>query len=289
MPTTATTKPFLTYQQQLDLLKTRGLIVHDEPQALLTLKDINYYRLSAYSLTLRKHDIFYTGVTFDDIVNLYNFDDRLRRIVLRFSFAVEHSISAYLAYKHANNHGPLGYLNNQYFRDEKHHAAFINRLFQKLERSAEPAIVHHRNDLGGVYPFWVAIEAMSFDMISLFFKNMKTSDKKDISGNYYGDRGLYYHVENWLHCCVNIRNIAAHGARFYNRILPAKVRYKIGDGGKFRSDSPFANFYAMFMLLPTAEQKTAFVNFLSHLFNEYPKANIDKLGFPNDWENILVI
>jgi abortive infection bacteriophage resistance protein len=41
-------KPAETYQQQLDRLKSRGLIVPDEPFALHVLEHHNYYRLSAY-------------------------------------------------------------------------------------------------------------------------------------------------------------------------------------------------------------------------------------------------
>jgi len=43
-------KPHLTYQQQLELLKNRGLIVKDEKFAIIKLQHISYYRLSAYFL-----------------------------------------------------------------------------------------------------------------------------------------------------------------------------------------------------------------------------------------------
>lgn len=46
------TKPFKTYDEQLDLLISRNLIVRDRVFALSILHHINYYRLSAYSLTL---------------------------------------------------------------------------------------------------------------------------------------------------------------------------------------------------------------------------------------------
>ena len=288
MPTTAKTKPFLTYAQQLELLETRGLYVHDKEEALLRLKEINYYRLSAYSLTLRKNDIFSAGTTFGDIVGLYSFDDQLRRIILHFVFDVEHFMRSCLSYHHAKIHGPLGYLNNQHFHNETHHAAFLNRLHHKLEISSEPAIAHHRTVLKKVFPFWVAVEAMSFDMVSMFYKNMKTSDKKSLSSEYYGDKRLYDHVGNWLHCCVNIRNIAAHGARFYNRILPNKVLYKHGDAGKFGNSTPFASFYALLNLLPSVEQKTDFTNSLKVLFSDFPDANINELGFPKSWYDILM-
>jgi len=47
---TSYNKPHLTYQQQIDLLKNRRLIVKDEQFAIIKLQHISYYRLSAYFL-----------------------------------------------------------------------------------------------------------------------------------------------------------------------------------------------------------------------------------------------
>jgi len=46
-------KPHLSFQQQLDLLKARGLEVTDDVAALAYLARIGYYRLSAYWYPLR--------------------------------------------------------------------------------------------------------------------------------------------------------------------------------------------------------------------------------------------
>ena len=47
------TKSFCTYEQQLQILKRRGLSIADDALALQWLREKNYYRLSAYSLTLQ--------------------------------------------------------------------------------------------------------------------------------------------------------------------------------------------------------------------------------------------
>jgi abortive infection bacteriophage resistance protein len=39
-------KPPKTYPQQLEILKSRGLVVSDEPHALHCLEHHNYYRLA---------------------------------------------------------------------------------------------------------------------------------------------------------------------------------------------------------------------------------------------------
>jgi abortive infection bacteriophage resistance protein len=284
-----TNKPFFTYEQQLELLKSRGLNVNDEAYALLKLRDLNYYRLSAYSLTLRTDDVFREGTTFEDIMDLYRFDEHLRHVVLRASLSVECSVRAYLSYSHAKAHGSLGYLDSNNFINAEYHADFAIRLSQRLEKSSEPSINHYKDVYNGVFPFWVAVEAMSFGMLSLFYKNMIAADKKAIAKDYYGAKNLGPHLVNWLHCCVSARNVAAHGSRFYNRTFPTKVLYKDGDLGKFENNTPFALFYALFNMLPSLEEKRAFIVSMNQLFSDYPTVNLSELGFPANWADILAL
>ena len=63
-------KEFKTIDEQLEILKSRGLIVEDESIAKEFLLYNNYYRISGYSLTLRENDIFHESTTFKNIKNL---------------------------------------------------------------------------------------------------------------------------------------------------------------------------------------------------------------------------
>ena len=47
-----------TYEEQIELFKKRGLVIEDEAAAKTILSKINYYRLSAYTLTLKKDNGF---------------------------------------------------------------------------------------------------------------------------------------------------------------------------------------------------------------------------------------
>lgn len=46
-------KPHLTYNEQVSLLRQRGLIIDDPPKAVEALKRIGYYRLSGYFYPMR--------------------------------------------------------------------------------------------------------------------------------------------------------------------------------------------------------------------------------------------
>ena len=51
-------KEFKTIDQQIEILLKRGLAIPNEAQAKDFLLHNNYYRISGYSLTLRKDDAF---------------------------------------------------------------------------------------------------------------------------------------------------------------------------------------------------------------------------------------
>lgn len=67
-----------TYEQQIEILKTRNLLISNEAQAIQILQRVSYYRLSAYFLSLKKErDLFKDGVTFEQAYRLYEFDIRV--------------------------------------------------------------------------------------------------------------------------------------------------------------------------------------------------------------------
>ena len=287
MPTPNTAKPFLPYSEQLALLKKRGLIVPDETYALAVLKKTNYYRLSAYSLTLRKDDVFYENVAFDDIMELYNFDSEFRKLICEYTGYVEISARAYIAYFHSQKYGPLGYLDTTKFDSEWKHAYFMDKLNTYLERSKDAFVIHHREDRNRVYPLWVAIEVATFDMVSKLYKNLLPNDRAAIAKKYYGISSREC-IENWLQCAVVARNVAAHGGRFYNRVgLNPAVKLSPKHQKEFSGTLPFGYVYAIYKLLPE-DRKLSMLNDISKLFRKHPFALPKHLGFPENWQELII-
>lgn len=77
-------KEFKTIEEQINILKERGLKISNETEAADFLKYNNYYRISGYSLTLRNHDVFSKNSEFQNIMDIYNFDYELRHILLKY-------------------------------------------------------------------------------------------------------------------------------------------------------------------------------------------------------------
>jgi abortive infection bacteriophage resistance protein len=82
------TKKPLKIEQQIKKLKSRGLLINDEKSAGNYLSNISYYRLRAYTFPFQDNDsqendhcFFRNNIHFEDIIDLYCFDRRLRVLI----------------------------------------------------------------------------------------------------------------------------------------------------------------------------------------------------------------
>lgn len=106
-------KDFKTIDEQIEILRSRGLTIEDEAEAKDFLLRNNYYRVSGYSLTLRKNDVFAKSATFQNIEDIYNFDHEFRHIILHHIETIEVQMKSIYAYEFTKVYGPLGYLDPQ--------------------------------------------------------------------------------------------------------------------------------------------------------------------------------
>jgi len=212
-------KPAKTYVEQLQILKSRGLLVTDEARALHCLEHHNYYRLSAYRFPLTVQgdpDQFLPSTTFDDLWNLYHFDRTLRQFVAEAVKRVEISVRSRWAYVLSHNHGPQAYEHVTVFYNAQRHTDALARLDEELARSKEDFVPHYKNKYKMIRPpIWAACEVMSFGLLSRFYENVKrNSERKQISTTY----GLSPEtLESLLQHCAYIRNLCAHHSRLWNR------------------------------------------------------------------------
>jgi abortive infection bacteriophage resistance protein len=280
------TKPYKTVEEQIEILRSRGLTIGDFDVASDFLRHVNYYRFSAYSLTVRKDDRFYPNVKFEDVCDFYYFDYDFRKIIYAYTAYIEIALRCQFAYHHAGKYGSLGYLDSSKFENSYYHASFLTRLDEEISRSDDAFVHHHVKDLGSVFPLWVAIESSSFGVLSMAFKNMLKEDKDAVVKNYYNYGRKY--IENWLQCLVYVRNVAAHGGRLYNRDLrscPVKLPKKYQ--GKVVPTRAFAFVYAIYNLLPVNEKREEFINTIDQTFAKHPYALEKHMGFPTDWKDYL--
>lgn len=111
-------KPWKSFEDQLKLLKARGMQVDDNAAALDYLERIGYYRLSGYWYPMRqidkeesehqkapvRSDRFLPGSRFEDAVRLYVFDKKLRLLALDVLERIEMAVRADVAYVLGKRH-----------------------------------------------------------------------------------------------------------------------------------------------------------------------------------------
>jgi len=218
-------KPALTFDQQLDQLKARGLVVSDHDHALSQLSTISYYRLSAYWYPFREKNTdgsmtgkFVEGSSFDDVITLYEFDRHLRLLVIDAIERVEVHIRTLITYHLGHTYDAFGHVDATNFHPRFDHQQWLGTLEREAERSSDAFIVHYKNKYNNfpTLPIWMLTEVMSLGSLSYCYKGMKHDDKKTIAREF----DLHYkRLGDWLHKLTYIRNVCAHHSRLWNREL----------------------------------------------------------------------
>lgn len=103
-------KPFKNLEEQLDILKDRGMKIHDYEFSKRILHRYSYYDIingyKSYFLDPNfSEERFIPGVTLQDLFALYLFDTNLRDLVLSTIQTLEHQLRSIVAYRIAEKYG----------------------------------------------------------------------------------------------------------------------------------------------------------------------------------------
>ena len=279
-------KPPLSYQEQIDLLKSRNLVIEDENFAAKILSHINYYRLSAYGLGLHAGDNkFKDNIKFDMLYRLYEFDVKIRYILLQAIEFTEIMFRTKISYHMAMKYGSDCYLDAQFFQKADFHEDFVAAFeMEKYHQRDTAFIKHHNETYGGKMPIWVAVEVFPFGMLSRFYWNMIIEDQREIA-NCFNTTPVF--IRSWLKCLVDVRNICAHYGRIYNRILSSEPKM-YSEHRHIPQRRIFAIILILKRLLNNLTAQKNFVFNIITLIEEYEDViNLSYIGFPEDWSKLL--
>jgi abortive infection bacteriophage resistance protein len=236
-------KPAKTYQDQVELLRSRGMVIADPERAAFFLQHLNYYRLGAYWLPFEASHSphkFRVGTTFEQVLDLYVFDRELRLLVLDAIERIEVSVRAQWAYQLAHRHGPHGYLDTSIAHRDSQWQNDHRDLSREVKRSEETFIRHLLETYSEpLPPVWAVCEVMSLGLLSRWYANLKPMPtRRSIAGVYGLDEKT---LQSWLHHLSHLRNVCAHHSRLWNReftITPMMPRSKPSTlVGLFQADS----------------------------------------------------
>jgi len=289
------TKTAKTYEQQADLLISRGML-GDRASIIEHLSAVNYYRLSGYWHPFMDQPTgkFVSGTTFDMIWDRYVFDRQLRLLTLD---AIER-IEVYLRTRLANvmameDADPFAYLGNPsimpgYGRAQ--HSDFVAEIIRTYGRSKAEFVTHFSDKYGDTHsalPIWMAVETMTFGMMRQLYGAVSPTVKATIAASL----GVHDTVlSSWVEVLNLIRNMSAHHGRLWNRTMGVRPKIPQKDAAwhqpvEIHNDRMFGILticrYCLKRIAPQSKWQTR----LEDLFNASPSIPIHMLGFPADWKS----
>jgi len=289
------TKPHYTYDQQLNALVKKGMIIDmAESQALHYLSHCNYYRLSGYWYDYKviNTEDFKANTHFSEIIQLYQFDKELRILLLDAIEQIEVSVRTKMAYHLGEAYGAHALLNEGVFYNQRVYQTTLTKLKKDAVDSNEVFIQHflakYQEPLP---PIWAVVELMSMGQLSHCYKNLKTRhDAKAIADNFDLDSKT---LQSFLHHLTTLRNHCAHHARVWNRrftITIQKPRYKPEDilqawqSDNIACKKLYNTLIMMVGMLNTIDPEHTWTHRLKSLLNEYNSIDPKSMGFINDWQ-----
>lgn len=217
----------LSVDDQIELLKQKGVVFKDLTFARQVLLTVNYYRFSAYLFPFRlKNDSnkYIPGTSFDDVWQYYRFDRKLRFLVLDALERVEVATRSLTAYRLAMSYGTFGYRNidnyasNPTSANIKRFNDLLEYIDNEIRKSREEFVIHFKKtyDIANGLPIWMATEVMTFGNTLTMFRLMKKQDMQYVARELGSNEHIF---ESWLMTLNYIRNICAHHGRLWNRQL----------------------------------------------------------------------
>ncbi len=261
------------------------MTISSDKSAETLLSRIHYYRLSAYSLGLRRNNIFRSGTTFEQIYRIYRFDENLRRLFIAVIEPIEIKLRASISNHLAIKYGNICHKDSSIFSNQQQHEKFLKMHTNAIDQMIDAAFVKHHVEIYKDLPIWAAIETWSFGITSKLFGNLLPGDQKAIALCFGIDE---FYLAGWFECLCYIRNICAHNGRLYNRIIVKRPKL-------FKDDSAYNSikiFPVIIMLkrlnLEKGSNWRSFSENLTALVHKYADdINLAFNGFPDNWEGLF--
>ena len=304
-------KIFKTIDEQIDILKNKGLSFEDfnNPEDVLVRE--NYFFLNGYRHLFLKssHDsTFIDGTRFSELYALFSFDRQLRNILFKNILIVENNVKSIYSYVISKNHGykESTYLDTSIFTKDQHKIRQINDLIRKMKRQIRVngkqhnATKHYIQNYGYL-PLWIVVKVLSFGIISEVYSILTRSDQEEIA-SYFNAK-----VEDllvYLPVLSNYRNLCAHEDICYEHKSLVSINptsyHSMLDIPKFDDEYIYGlnDLFSLIIVLKCVLRKEDFnmcINEISYeidvLSGKLQTINIskvlDRMGFPPNYKEIM--
>ena len=306
-------KQFKTLDEQIEILKYKGLVVNDEEYAKKVLLRENYFFLSGYRHVFMRSDDpkrYIAGTTFEELYSLFLFDRQFRNIIFKNLLIIENNLKSIISYRLSKKYGykEHDYLKPKNFDTNPEKSRQVNDLIKKMKRQVRvngrqhSATMHYLSNYGYI-PLWVLVKVLSFGIVSELYSILRIDDRIAIAEIYRTD---IVTLSTYLPILSNYRNLCAHEDILYEnktqKIISNTIFHKllniekVNEEYKYGKNDLFALLIIMKQLLTNEEIKNIVIEIdralenLDYNLHSIPISKVlDRMGFPMNWKEIANI
>lgn len=310
-------KPYLPVSDLIAVLQQRGMTV-DEASAERWLRSVGYYRLSGYWYLYRtadpnggsrRSDAFQTGANFEAVAAMYEFDRKLRGLMLDGLERVEVALRSGLN-EELGIFGPLGYMNPNNFRSSFDHSKWLDTAKRRVSRASKSSasIQHYQKKYGADLPLWVLSDHLDFADCSRLLEGLPARPQWsiaerlgihiDLTALTKSQRGkaLKLHpLVRWFEQLCIVRNTCAHHSRLWNRsftpasttalrTIPSLATLPEGQSGHLYG-AVLVTAQILTKVSPGSSWPTKFRSIVNHSLISIPGRDPAELGCPLGWDS----
>lgn len=311
-------KEFKTLDEQIEILKSRGMDIQDEEDTRKYLLSNNYYNIiNGYSKPfLEEKNKYFRGTTFNEVRQLYFFDSEVKQTLLHAILGAEHHLKSSFAYHFGEAHKrkPEAYLdvtsyNHKFSSEIAYMITKLNAILRRNQHYPNNAIYHYKKKYGFV-PIWVLVDFLDFGDLYTLIKISPIEIQNKVAHNMtefiyknHIETNEYFSPATMLSMIKNIheiRNVCAHNKRLiYFKCrsnstfwAPLHEKYEIANNDSRKT--VYTTFLSLQCFISNVEfaklNNTLRKRIRSILVNHLNTIDVNEilklLGFPTDWQDL---
>lgn len=304
-------KTFKTLDEQIEILKSRGLVINDVDKTKNILLRENYFFINGYRhlfIKTKRDENFISGTTFEELYAMFIFDRKVRNIFFKNLLIVENNIKSLISYQLSRKYGykEKEYLNPKNFSKDPIKNRQVHDVLNKVKRQIRTNVKQHSATMHyatnyGYIPLWILVKVLSFGIVSELYNILDESDQQEIANLYNLD---IESLSIYMTILSNYRNLCAHEDILYDhrtqkQIPDTRYHYLLNidmtDGEYNYGKNDLFSVVIILKQLLTEKEFREFINEIGYEIdilegktNILPINNfLNKIGFPNNWRSII--
>ena len=303
-------KEFRTLDEQVDILKNKGLIINNEEQVKEILLRENYFFINGYrTMFYDKNRKFLKGTTFSELYSAFLFDRNLRNVLFKNLLVLENNVKSIISYQLSKKYGykESDYLDPKNFTRDIKEARRVEDVLSKMKRQIRingekhTATFHYMTKYKYV-PLWILVKVLSFGLINELFGILKEEDKQEIADIYGLDKET---LKIYIQLLSNYRNLCAHEDIVFDhktQVYIDDTKYHSLLGLKQNSLGEYiqgkTDLFAVVIIFKQMLQKERFRDFMRELTTTFEVFDnnvevitneklFERMGFPQNYMDII--